>query len=142
MFKKDMQFDAENYTITVGATTIAVFDEVKVRIEVEKDKNTQRGKVKINQFLLGYDSSNVMTSLNVPSSKGVSAGPKMTAFQIMRLSAHGAPEMPPGGSVDRRLKSRINRFLDGVDCHRAGRKAGCSQHLLKRSCLTQQCCAE
>lgn len=30
----------------------------------------------------------------------------MTAFQIMMLSAHGAPEIPPGGSEDRRLKSR------------------------------------
>ena len=47
MFKKDMQFDADNYTITVGETTIAVFDKVTVRIEVEKDKNTQRGRVKM-----------------------------------------------------------------------------------------------
>ncbi|KAF8188678.1 hypothetical protein BJ912DRAFT_968181 [Pholiota molesta] len=47
MFKKDMTFDAENYTITVGETTIAVFDKVTVRIEVEKDRNTQRGKVKM-----------------------------------------------------------------------------------------------
>lgn len=53
MFKREIQFDAENYTITVpssdstGSTTIAVFDKVKVRIEVEKDKNTQRGKVKM-----------------------------------------------------------------------------------------------
>ncbi|KAF4611727.1 hypothetical protein D9613_003992 [Agrocybe pediades] len=48
MFKRDMQFDAENYTITVGETTIAVFDKVTVRIEVEKDKNTQRGRVKMS----------------------------------------------------------------------------------------------
>ena len=52
MFKRDTQFDAENYTITVPSstattTTIAVFDKVKVRIEVEKDKNTQRGRVKM-----------------------------------------------------------------------------------------------
>lgn len=47
MFKKDMTFDAENYTITVGETTIAVFDKVTVRVEVEKDKNTQRGRVKM-----------------------------------------------------------------------------------------------
>ena len=54
-FKRDTQFDAENYTITVPSststtttmTTIAVFDKVKVRIEVEKDKNTQRGRVKM-----------------------------------------------------------------------------------------------
>ena len=56
MFKRDTQFDAENYTITVPSslssmdekTRIAVFDKVKVRIEVEKDKNTQRGRVKMN----------------------------------------------------------------------------------------------
>lgn len=52
MFKRDTQFDADNYTITVpslekGDTTIAVFDKVKVQIEVEKDKNTQRGRVKM-----------------------------------------------------------------------------------------------
>jgi exosome complex exonuclease DIS3/RRP44 len=47
IFKRDMQFDAENYMITVNGTTIAVFDKVMVRIEIEKDKNTQRGKVKL-----------------------------------------------------------------------------------------------
>lgn len=46
-FKREMQFDAENYTITVNGTVIAVFDKVTVRIEIEKDKNTQRGKVKM-----------------------------------------------------------------------------------------------
>ncbi|KAJ4483766.1 hypothetical protein J3R30DRAFT_3451305 [Lentinula aciculospora] len=50
-FKRDTQFDAENYTITVPGTRedvkISVFDKVVVRIEVEKDKNTQRGKVKM-----------------------------------------------------------------------------------------------
>ncbi|KAF9073535.1 RNB-domain-containing protein [Rhodocollybia butyracea] len=50
-FKRDTQFDAENYTITVpsakGDVKISVFDQVVVRIEVEKDKNTQRGKVKM-----------------------------------------------------------------------------------------------
>lgn len=54
MFKRDVQFDADNYTVTLptplAATrevTIAVFDKVKVRIAVEKDKNTQRGRVKM-----------------------------------------------------------------------------------------------
>ena len=54
MFKRDTQFDAENYTITVPSSMdqdemkmIGVFDKVKVRIEVEKDKNTQRGRVKM-----------------------------------------------------------------------------------------------
>ncbi|KAH6915185.1 mitotic control protein dis3 [Coprinopsis sp. MPI-PUGE-AT-0042] len=51
-FKKDMQFDAENYCVTVTppgqeAATIAVFDKVKVRLQVEKDRNTQRGRVKM-----------------------------------------------------------------------------------------------
>lgn len=51
MFKRDTQFDADNYTITVpfsnGDATIAVFDKVTVRIAVERDANTQRGKVKM-----------------------------------------------------------------------------------------------
>ncbi|KAF9043793.1 RNB-domain-containing protein [Hymenopellis radicata] len=51
MFKRDTKFDADNYTITVpssdGEVQIAVFDKVVVNIEVEKDRNTQRGKVKM-----------------------------------------------------------------------------------------------
>lgn len=55
MFKREIQFDADNYTITVPASTtpgaadvtISVFDKVTVNIEVEKDKNTQRGRVKM-----------------------------------------------------------------------------------------------
>ena len=53
MFKRETSFDAENYQISVPtaadgeAATIAVFDKVKVQIEVEKDRNTQRGKVKM-----------------------------------------------------------------------------------------------
>ena len=48
-FKREIQFDADNYTVTVPAVgqdvTIAVFDKVKVLVEVEQDKNTQRGRV-------------------------------------------------------------------------------------------------
>uniref|UniRef100_A0A0W0FZA6 Ribosomal RNA-processing protein 44 n=1 Tax=Moniliophthora roreri TaxID=221103 RepID=A0A0W0FZA6_MONRR len=40
-------FDADNYTITIGEKKIKIFDKVVVKIEVEKDKNTQRGKVKM-----------------------------------------------------------------------------------------------
>jgi exosome complex exonuclease DIS3/RRP44 len=52
MFTGEPKYDAENYTLTVpspenGEVTIAVFDRVTVRIELEKDKNTQRGKVKM-----------------------------------------------------------------------------------------------
>ncbi|KAG6836902.1 hypothetical protein H0H93_001489 [Arthromyces matolae] len=53
MFKRDIRFDADNYTVTVpsstapGEVTISVFDKVVVNIEVEKDRNTQRGKVKM-----------------------------------------------------------------------------------------------
>ncbi|KAI9566793.1 hypothetical protein HD554DRAFT_2024795 [Boletus coccyginus] len=52
-FKRDVQFDADNYTVVVPAgdaepVAISVFDKVKVRIEVEKDKNTQRGRVKMS----------------------------------------------------------------------------------------------
>lgn len=48
-FKREIHFDADNYTITVPSTggdvSIAVFDKVKVKVEVEQDKNTQRGRV-------------------------------------------------------------------------------------------------
>ena len=43
-------------------------------------------------------------------------GAKITAFHTSRLSAQGAPDMPPGGSDERRLKSRMSLRLDGVDC--------------------------
>lgn len=48
--------------------------------------------------LLGYSSVNSMVSLNVPSSNGVSCGPKMTAFHIIMLLSVGAPLTPVGGS--------------------------------------------
>ncbi|KZT19844.1 RNB-domain-containing protein [Neolentinus lepideus HHB14362 ss-1] len=54
MFKREIKFDVDNYTVTIPAeltgksdATIAVFDKVTVNIEIEKDKNTQRGKVKM-----------------------------------------------------------------------------------------------
>lgn len=43
--------------------------------------------------LLGYCSSKCMTSLNVPSSKGVSDGPMITAF-LITLSAYVCAENP------------------------------------------------
>jgi exosome complex exonuclease DIS3/RRP44 len=53
-FKRETKFDADNYTFTIGSggkggkdVEIAVFDKVTVSIEVEKDKNTQRGKAKM-----------------------------------------------------------------------------------------------
>jgi hypothetical protein len=48
-------------------------------------------------------------------SLGDAPGPKMTAFHSMMLSGHGLPEMPPGGSLESRLKSRIRRLLQLVD---------------------------
>ncbi|KZT00885.1 RNB-domain-containing protein [Laetiporus sulphureus 93-53] len=61
-FKQEIQFDADAYTITVPSatkpSTIAVFDKVKVNVEIEKDKNTQRGRVKM--FLVSpIDSRNL-----------------------------------------------------------------------------------
>lgn len=52
MFKGEPRYDGENYKLTVPSpenqeVTIAVFDKVTVQIEVEKDKNTQRGKVRM-----------------------------------------------------------------------------------------------
>ncbi|WVR04559.1 hypothetical protein IAU60_001566 [Kwoniella sp. DSM 27419] len=52
-FSKDTHdFDAENYTINVpngkgGMVGISVFDKITVDISIEKDPNTQRGKVKM-----------------------------------------------------------------------------------------------
>ncbi|GAA6018907.1 hypothetical protein JCM10207_009191 [Rhodosporidiobolus poonsookiae] len=50
-FKRDNDYDADNYELHVpqpgdgSRATIGVFDKVLVEIGVEKDKNTQRGKV-------------------------------------------------------------------------------------------------
>jgi len=51
-FKHECKYDPDLYTVTLSGAlekevTIAVFDKVKVKIEVEKDANTQRGKVKM-----------------------------------------------------------------------------------------------
>lgn len=49
--KESHTYDAENYTISVpspsGEIVIAVFDKIMVDISIEKDENTQRGKVKM-----------------------------------------------------------------------------------------------
>jgi exosome complex exonuclease DIS3/RRP44 len=49
MFKRDVEYDAENYVMRIPSSdvTIGVFDKVVVDVEVEKDKNTQRGRVKM-----------------------------------------------------------------------------------------------
>jgi exosome complex exonuclease DIS3/RRP44 len=51
-FKRETKFDPDEYTITIPAhdgteVTVAVFDKVTVSISVEKDKNTQRGRVRM-----------------------------------------------------------------------------------------------
>lgn len=51
-FHKELHtYDAENYTISVpspsGEVVVAVFDKIMVDISIEKDENTQRGKVKM-----------------------------------------------------------------------------------------------
>ena len=51
-FKKEIKFDAEAYNVTIQDrsgrdVTISVFDKVRVKIVVEKDRNTQRAKVKM-----------------------------------------------------------------------------------------------
>ncbi|KAK4050698.1 exosome catalytic subunit dis3 [Microbotryomycetes sp. JL201] len=53
MFKRENEYNAETYELSVPATddngsdkvVLGVFDRVKVEISVEKDRNTQRGKV-------------------------------------------------------------------------------------------------
>jgi exosome complex exonuclease DIS3/RRP44 len=56
-FKKEIKFDPEEYAVFLPAPAsargggsefkISVFDKVKVRIIVEQDKSTLRGKVKM-----------------------------------------------------------------------------------------------
>jgi exosome complex exonuclease DIS3/RRP44 len=51
-FKRETKFDPDQYTIAVPShddkdVTVAVFDKVTVSVSVEKDKNTQRGRVKM-----------------------------------------------------------------------------------------------
>jgi exosome complex exonuclease DIS3/RRP44 len=50
-FKKEIRFDPEAYTVTLpgkkGDVTVAVFEKVVVRIKVERERNSQRGKVKM-----------------------------------------------------------------------------------------------
>ncbi|KAH7333742.1 hypothetical protein B0J17DRAFT_696543 [Rhizoctonia solani] len=50
-FKNEQEFDPESYSVTLpgpnGGVKVAVFDRVRVKIRVEQDKNTLRGKVKM-----------------------------------------------------------------------------------------------
>lgn len=54
-FKQDCEFDAEKFQVTVPSAasglekdvTLGIFDECRVEIGVEKDKSTQRGRVKM-----------------------------------------------------------------------------------------------
>ena len=51
-FKGEIEYDAESYRVTVpsptGKRTVTVFDKIKVKISVEKDRNTHRGKVRMD----------------------------------------------------------------------------------------------
>ena len=51
-FKGQIEYDADSYRITApsptGKRTITVFDKIKVKISVEKDRSTQRGKVRMD----------------------------------------------------------------------------------------------
>ena len=59
--------------------------------------------------------------------------PNMTAFQSMMLLSWGAPLIPAGGSCCSRLKSRISRFLAGVDISTAAAAARRPQTLARVS---------
>lgn len=72
--------------------------------------------------LFGYSSVNSIVSLNVPSSKGVSCGPKITAFQIMMLLSVGAPLTPVGGSscsLKQCTSFKSSAFVSVIDDSRA-----------------------
>lgn len=52
--KQSHTFDPENYTISIplpsssnGTVSVSVFDKIQVEVGIEKDKNTQRGKVRM-----------------------------------------------------------------------------------------------
>ncbi|KIO16262.1 hypothetical protein M407DRAFT_232799, partial [Tulasnella calospora MUT 4182] len=53
LFEGAVKYDAEGYTVTIPSTSggaelqLSVFDQVEVEISIEKDKNTQQGKVKM-----------------------------------------------------------------------------------------------
>lgn len=91
------------------------------------DKNFTRGglfgyssqnsiwKYESYSFCLDLNVNCITMSLKVPSSKGVSWGPNITAFQTMILFSPGAPLTPSGGSSWSLLKSRIKRLLAAVD---------------------------
>ena len=81
---------------------------VSVHIRVEHfthkpEKENVRNKVKTQSRpgnyltvggLLGYSSVNSIVNLKVPSSKGVSWGPNITAFHSIMLLSLGAPDTP------------------------------------------------
>jgi exosome complex exonuclease DIS3/RRP44 len=53
-FKKETHtFDPEDYSLTIprpdgkGTVKVSVFDAITVEVSIEKDPNTQRGKVKM-----------------------------------------------------------------------------------------------
>jgi hypothetical protein len=51
-FKNEQDFDPESYSVTLpgpkSSVKVTVFDRVRVKIRVEQDKNTLRGKVKMS----------------------------------------------------------------------------------------------
>ncbi|KAF8324302.1 uncharacterized protein EI90DRAFT_3075766 [Cantharellus anzutake] len=51
IFRGEVEYDADSYRVTIptptGKRTIAVFDNIRVNIYVERDRNTQRGKVRM-----------------------------------------------------------------------------------------------
>ena len=61
--------------------------------------------------LLGYSSVNSIVNLKVPSSKGVSCGPNMTAFHNMILLSLGAPETPSKKNFVKNIKKEILSYL-------------------------------
>lgn len=81
----------------------------------------------------------ISRNFTVPRSRW--AYPKMTACHDMILLSMGAPEMPSGGSLWRRLKSRIKRRRAGVDMVLPGRGGsqgkGRRREWVVRSCSTE-----
>jgi hypothetical protein len=103
---------------------------VHVRVEHPREEFHGRGLVRVRFVKCQQEFESAVLERRVSCTEGESGirttesepmdlddvpGPKMTAFQSMMLSGHGLPEIPPGGSLDSRLKSRIRRLLQLVD---------------------------
>jgi hypothetical protein len=83
----------------------------------QQQQHQQRGAhshVQIDQNAMSSTSDVAPPTTATREQLACNTYPKITACHIMMLFSHGAPLIPSGGSVWRRLKSRINLRRAGV----------------------------